>query len=153
MPMLQERLRHLLASAADLRPETRGALADEVRALLMDWPENHDAAQRAPFEALLEKLTADREHDVLEAARAGDMQGVVRGLASLSHHDADEIHSALRGDGHSLAQICADAHLPRAAFSAIAILVGPARDAALHDAGRILSAFASANDQATLAAE
>ena len=62
MPTPKERLSHLLELAAKGR-EQRAALADEVAALLLDWPAQYPPAMRASFEALLEKIA--REVDLV----------------------------------------------------------------------------------------
>lgn len=62
MPTPKERLSHLLELAAKGR-EQRAALADEVAALLLDWPAQYPPAMRATFEALLEKIA--REVDLV----------------------------------------------------------------------------------------
>ena len=80
MPTPKERLSHLLELAAKGK-EQRAALADEVAALLLDWPTQYPPAMRASFEALLEKIA--REVDVA-GRRALAERFVHAGDASLS---------------------------------------------------------------------
>ncbi len=139
--MSDDRLRHLLELAADPSPQTRGVLAGELRALLADWPAGYDAATRAPFEALLEKVGAAEPLDVLESARACDIPAVAAGLAALSGWSVADVHVALgETSGTALARLCDAAGLPHAGFSALAVLVGPARDAPLAVMERVLRA-------------
>ena len=58
----KERLIHLLA-LAEKGPALRGALAEEVADLLLDWPPECPIAMRRPCEILLERITQEADTD------------------------------------------------------------------------------------------
>ena len=146
------RLTHLL-ELADKGPALRAALAEEVAALLMDWPADCPAEMRPVFENLLSKtarevdadtrarlrvqLFADRQlaarllpreqnpvTPLLETARNGG--NVAAALAVLLGVDEARAQEIL-GDasGQALALACKGAGLNRAAYSTLALLALP----------------------------
>jgi hypothetical protein len=57
MSTARERLTHLVELASQSAPEKQRALATELCDLLIDWPADYSSAMRAPFEALLERVS------------------------------------------------------------------------------------------------
>ena len=146
------RFAHLL-ELADKGPALRAALAEEVAALLMEWPADCPADMRPVFENLLAKtacevdadtrarlrvqLFADRalamrllpkeknpETTLIEAARdGGDLVAVLGEALGL---DADNTTEILKEEsGEALAIACKGAGLSRLAYSTLALLALP----------------------------
>lgn len=149
---MSARVAHLL-ELADKGPALRAALAEEVAALLMDWPADCPAAMRPVFENLLAKtarevdaatrarlrvrLFADRAlaarvlpreknpaAPLLDAARHGG--DLTRPLAGTLGLDTARVTEILRDDsGEALAIACKGAGLSRLAFSTLVLLALP----------------------------
>jgi len=160
-----QRLSHLL-QLADQGPSLRAALAEEVAELLTNWPADYPDSMRQICETLLAKAAHDVDpatrarlrvqlysdpelaHRVLprestgqalvEAARRGG--DLAPALAENLGVDV-RVAAQILGDesGASLALACKGAHLDRAVFSALALLVCPGRDRAR--AFAVLDAF------------
>ena len=149
-----DKLSHLL-ELADQGPALRAALAEELADLLSAWPPDYPQSMREVCEALLTKAVRDVDEPtrarlriqlcshpglahralprkdtsqpLIEAARTGsdlvcvlsERLGVSRTIAGDILHDES---------GAKLAVACKGAHMDRAAFSALALLIHPARD-------------------------
>lgn len=139
-----QRLSHLL-QLADQGP--RAALAQEVVALLLDWPSDYPQSMRNVCEVLLAKAARDvdattcallRERlaiqpelaarllprqpagrTLVEAARRGDTEAVAQSLG---------VDAQVLNDETALAATCKTAHIDRAAFSALIVLTRLDRD-------------------------
>lgn len=146
------RLTHLL-ELADKGPALRAALAEEVAALLVEWPADCPAEMRPVFENLLAKTAREVDADtrarlrvqlyadralaarvlpkernpvmpVIEAARNGEAVAPV--LVSLLGLEESRIHEILADEsGQSLAIAAKGAGLNRAAYSTLALLALP----------------------------
>ncbi len=152
---IHPRFAHLL-ELADKGPALRAALAEEVAALLVQWPADCPAEMRPVFENLLARtarevdadtrarlrlqLYADRELaarllprernpvlPVIEAARqGGDVAGALIALLGL---EASRVADILADEsGLGLAIAAKGAGLSRAAYSTLALLVLPHSD-------------------------
>ena len=152
---INPRLAHLL-ELADQGPALRAALAEEVAALLMEWPAECPAEMRPVFENLLAKtareidadtrtrlrvqLYADRElaarvlpreknpvTPLIQAAREG--ASLTEPLAETLGLDAPRANEILGEEsGEALAIACKGAGISRTVFSTLALLVFPRRD-------------------------
>ena len=146
------RLTHLL-ELADKGPALRAALAEEVAALLVEWPSDCPAEMRPVFENLLTRTAREVDADtraklrvqlfadralaarllpkeqnpvtpLLETARGGG--NVAAALAVLLGVDEARAHEILGDEsGQVLAIACKGAALNRAAFSTLAMLALP----------------------------
>jgi hypothetical protein len=146
------RLAHLL-ELADKGPALRAALAEEVAALLMEWPDECPNSMRPVFENLLAKtaravdadtrarlrvrLFADRElaarilpreQDamtlLIEAMRlGGDITAPLAEVLGLDAYNTAEILK--EASGEALAIACKGAGLSRLAYSTLALLALP----------------------------
>ena len=146
------RFAHLL-ELADKGPALRAALAEEVAALLMEWPADCPAEMRPVFENLLTKtarevdadtrarlrvqLFSDRalaarvlpkeknpETPLIDAARdGGDLTQALAETLGLEAARAIEILH--EESGEALAIVCKGAGLSRLAFSTLALLALP----------------------------
>jgi hypothetical protein len=146
------RLTHLL-ELADQGPALRAALAEEVAALLVEWPADCPAEMRPVFENLLTRTAREVDADtrarlrvqlfhdramaarllpkeknpvapLIEAARNGaDITAPLAEMLGLTQDRAAEI----LGDesGEALAIACKGAGISRAAFSTLALLALP----------------------------
>jgi hypothetical protein len=147
----REQLTHLLELAADPNTESRGALAEELRALLAHWPDAYGPEARAPFEALLDKITRDSaktkpgESELIELLRAGNVRVFEAAFACACNERIEAVREALGDDsGMHLAALCRKAEVSRAGFSTIVLLTRPSRaDTAMQGA---LRAFEAAQD-------
>ena len=142
----KDRLRHLLELAADPRAgDARGAQAASLRNC---WPTGRTASRpRAPFEALLKKVTPDQAPSLTDLLRKGQTEAAVAALAQAGGADADTVRHALAEEsGAELAALCREAGINRATFSDIAILAGPAHGAELSSMKRVLDAFDTGTD-------
>jgi len=149
-----DKLSHLL-ELADQGPALRAALAEEVADLLSAWPPDYPQSMREVCEALLAKAASDvdastrarlrvqlyslpglaqrvlpREaasQPLIEAARQGqDLVCVLSERLDVSSRTAGDI---LRDEsGAKLAVACKASCMDRATFSALALLIHPARD-------------------------
>jgi hypothetical protein len=141
----KDRLRHLLELTGDPSPQSRCALASEIRELLADWPAEYGDEARAHFSALLEKLAPDVSTDeprLLHCIRAGDMESFVDCFARAAHADIETARRALMDEnGAPLAELCQAAGLSRAGYSTIALLAGPALGRDLPAAYNVLRAY------------
>ena len=147
------RLAHLL-ELADKGPALRAALAEEVAALLMDWPADCPAEMRPVFENLLTRTAREVDADtrarlrvqlfadralaarllpkeqnpvtpLLEPALEGGT--VAAALAVLLGVDEARAEEILHDEsGQALAVACKGAGLNRAAYSTLAMLALPA---------------------------
>ena len=146
------RLAHLL-ELADQGPALRAALAEEVAALLVEWPADCPAEMRPVFENLLTKTAREVDADtrarirvrlfsdralaarllprqknpvapLIDAARnGGDITTPLAEILGLPHARAAEI---LADDsGEALATACKGVGVNRAAFSTLALLALP----------------------------
>jgi hypothetical protein len=146
------RLAHLL-ELADKGPALRAALAEEVAALLMEWPADCPAEMRPVFENLLAKTACDVDVDtrarlrvqlfcdralaarvlpkeknpetpLIDAARdGGDITGL---LAEALGLDGDNTAEILKeASGEALVIACKGAGLSRLAYSTLALLALP----------------------------
>ena len=152
-----QKLSHLL-QLADQGPALRSALAEEVAELLTNWPSDYPASMRGVCEALLAKAARDVDaatrarlrvqlysnpglsarvlgrcesasQTLVQAARNRD--DIVAILAQNIGVDEKMAEQILDDEtGAALAVACKGAHLDRAAFSALALLVRPGRDRA-----------------------
>ena len=151
-----DRLAHLLA-LADQGPALRAALAEEVAELLIHWPEDCPRAMRATCETLLARCARDVEpagrarlrvllyadpalsaralprqcpdRALVQTARAGgDVGAALAGALGLDTGTARDILHDKSGEG--LVMACKAAGLDRAAFSALALTIGPRRGSA-----------------------
>ncbi len=149
-----EKLSYLL-QLADQGPTLRAALAEEVAELLTDWPADYPENMRAVCEALLAKAAHDVDaatrarlrvklaSDPDLAQRVLPREGVSQALVAAARNGAklttvlaeslgvnDEVARQILDDdsGAALAVACKGAHIERAAFSALALLVQPPRD-------------------------
>jgi hypothetical protein len=149
------RLTHLL-ELADKGPALRAALAEEVAALLLEWPTDCPAEMRPVFENLLAKTARDVDADtrarlrvrlyanrelcarvlprenpvpvLIAAAREG--APVVSRLAETLGLDESRAAEILKEEsGEALAIACKGAGLSRAAFSTLALLAFPREQA------------------------
>ncbi len=146
------RLAHLLA-LADKGPALRAALAEEVAALLVEWPSDCPAEMRPVFENLLAKTAREVDADtrarirvqlyadralaarllpkeqnpaapLLETARnGGNVAAALAALLGVEESRAAEILADQ--SGHALAIAAKGAGLGRAAFSTLALLALP----------------------------
>ena len=147
-----DKLSHLL-ELADQGPALRAALAEELADLLCAWPRDYPQNMREVCEALLAKAVRDIDEStraklrvqlyslpglaqrvlprgsqsLIEAARTGkDLASVLSERLGVSGKIAGDIlHDE---SGVKLAVACKGAYMDRAAFSALALLVHPARD-------------------------
>jgi hypothetical protein len=149
-----DKLSHLL-ELADQGPALRAALAEEVADLLSAWPPDYPQSMREVCEALLAKAVRDVDEptrarlrvllyshpglagrvlprepapqSLVEAARTGqDLVSVLSERLSVNRTIAGDI---LQDEsGAKLAVACKATHMDRAAFSALALLIHPARD-------------------------
>ena len=148
-----DKLSHLL-QLADQGPALRAALAEEVTELLINWPSDYPDNMRSVCEALLVKAARDvdavtrarlraqlashpglaqrvlpREMSqiLVETARTGE--NLSTALAESLSLPEDTARKILDDDsGAALAVACKGAHIDRAAFSALALLIRPRRD-------------------------
>jgi hypothetical protein len=147
------RLSHLL-QLADQGPSLRTALAEEVAELLIHWPDDCPQNMRGVFETLLAKCARDvdpaararlrvqlyadpalcgrvlpretPDRVLVETARAGGDVGAA--LAEALEVDAATAQDILHDEsGEQLAIACKAAGIDRAAFSALALTLGPRR--------------------------
>ena len=151
-----QKLSHLL-QLADQGPALRAALAEEVAELLTGWPSDYPDSMRGVCEALLAK--AARDVDAATRARlrvqlysdpelsarvlpresasqvlvdaARNREDIVAIMAQNIGVDEKMAEQILDDEtGAALAVACKGAHLDRAAFSALALLIRPGRDRA-----------------------
>lgn len=146
------RLAHLL-ELADKGPALRAALAEEVAALLVDWPTDCPDAMRPVFENLLTKTAREVDPDVrarlrvqlfgdrdlaarvlpkekspdacvIEAVReGGDVVAALAEALGLDQYNTAEILKEATGEALGIA--CKGAGLSRLAFSTLALLALP----------------------------
>jgi hypothetical protein len=149
-----DKLSHLL-ELADQGPALRAALAEEVADLLSAWPPHYPQSMREVCEALLAKAVRDVDETtrarlrvqlcslpglaqrvlprdgtsqpLIEAARTGnDLVSILSERLGVNGRIANDI---LRDEsGAKLAVACKGAYMDRAAFSALALMIHPARD-------------------------
>ena len=149
-----EKLSRLL-ELADQGPALRAALAEEVAALLLAWPRDYPESMRQVCESLLAKALHDVDaptraklrvqlysqprlaervlsqeatsRPLIEAARLGkDLAGILAESLGLDRRIAQDI---LQDEsGAKLAVACKASCMDRCAFSALALLVHPARE-------------------------
>ncbi len=144
-----------LLELADQGPSLRAALAEEVAELLAAWPADYPDSMREICENLLAKAVRDvdaptraklrvqlcslpglahrvlprdtRLGDLIEAARNG--QNLTGPLAENLGVDGRTAQDILRDEsGAKLAVACKAACMDRSVFSALALLIHPARD-------------------------
>jgi hypothetical protein len=150
--MSNPRLAHLL-ELADKGPALRAALAEEVAALLVEWPSDCPEAMRPVFENLLAKTAREVDADVrarlrvqlfshrelaarvlpketnpeaplIEAARhGGDIAAPLAEALGLDAFNTGEILKEATGE--ALAIACKGAGLSRLAYSTLALLALP----------------------------
>jgi hypothetical protein len=147
-----QKLSHLL-QLADQGPTLRAALAEEVAELLASWPSDYPESMRPVCEALLAKAAHDLDaaaharvqqmlssrpdlsrrllpsglEAVVAAARAGE--NAANALAQSLGVNGVRAQKILADEsGAMLALACKGARFDRAAFSALALLLHPARD-------------------------
>jgi hypothetical protein len=122
-----------LVELAERGPESRDALLGELHALLQDWPADYPAPMREAFAALLEKVAR-------ETVPVADASALVHAARSMNGAFADVLAPALALDvretrallngapAEALATACKNAHIDRAAYSAIVVLTAKGRD-------------------------
>lgn len=149
-----EKLSHLL-ELADSGPSLRAALAEEIADLLSAWPPDYPETMREVCEKLLAKTARgldahscarlrvqlysqprlarrilprdEATPSLIEAARSGD--DLVEILAQCLDVGCRTAQDILRDpSGAKLAVACKGACMDRATFSALALLIHPARD-------------------------
>ncbi len=124
MQSSRERLVHLLA-LAEQGPALRAALAEEIVALLLDWPDDCPKSMRAPCEALLEHVAMDADPAMLSRLSRDiiDAEGLpLCFLNALFFSAPDDLKREILARNESSAQ------MPEAADSVDQIaLVGAAR--------------------------
>ena len=160
MPSPKDHLRQLLELAADPAPETRAVLKSELEALLSHWPGEYPDGSRAPFVMLLEKVAQESAHDeggeraIVAALRAEDRDRFIALLARAAKAGEENVWHALGEEsGEELAALCRQAQMSRAAFSSIALLMGPGRGRSPADIERLLRIYDVAPKTEPLAAE
>lgn len=152
-PAVSGRLSHLL-ELADQGPALRTALAEEVAELLTHWPNDCPGQMRAMFETLLAKCARDVDpaararlrvqlyadpslsarvlprdthaRMLVEAARdGGDVAAALADVLGIE----DAVAQTILADpsGEKLALACKAGGVERAAFSALAVTLGPPR--------------------------
>lgn len=125
-----QKLSHLM-QLAEQGPALRAALAEEVAELLAAWPSDYPESMRGVCEALLAKARAAQHEIGLQAAiqAARESSNVAMPLASCLHIDPATAETLLAdASGAALAAACKQAGIDRASFSALALLIWPARD-------------------------
>jgi hypothetical protein len=121
-----QKLSHLL-QLADQGPALRAALIEEVAELLASWPPDYPENMRNVCEALLAKARQPNLQPLIAAARSGEnlVPALTQGLgvtAAMAQKILDNKNGAM------LAVACKGAGFDRAGFSALTLLIYPARD-------------------------
>lgn len=140
-----------LLELANSGPSLRGALAEELQALLADWPPDCPERLRASCEALLARMRPKNalSRTLIEMARANiDIRPRLAEALDLPLTRIETLLSQPNG----LAVIAKALGISRSAFSSLALLLGRERELDLYEAVTDSDVAATAEPRITRAA-